>query len=319
MISGLASRVCDSVACLLLNVAQNRWPVPACTREEIEEYLARCASASREDFYRFEPLRQSRWRGVCLEWESPIVSGFPENDQACARVFYSPAGRSAPTLFFLHALMSISDFGYVRIARRLQRQGWNVVVAQLPFHFSRTPHGFPSGALALSAHLPRNGETLRQAVIEIRQLMHHFRTAGCLRFSLIGTSYGGWIAAIIGSLEPQLEYLALLQPVTDLEQAIWQSPASRHIRRQLTRAQIPPGITLRHAHLSSPLAGRPVCDPDRVLIVAGRHDTITPLSALKQLQENWGGSRLVEVDQGHFGYRAMHLALAELARVARKS
>jgi pimeloyl-ACP methyl ester carboxylesterase len=144
--------------------------------------------------------------------------------------------------------------------------------------------------------------------------MRRFRDTGCTRFAVVGTSYGGWIAALVSFLEPQIEFLGLLQPVTDLEQAIWRSPASKQIRIRLARASIPAGITLKHAHLSSPLAAKPLCDPNRVLIVAGKHDLIVPLEELKELQRTWGIPRLVEIDQGHFGYRAMNVAMHELAR-----
>jgi Uncharacterised protein family (UPF0227) len=313
-----AAGFCDSCACLLLNSVQRGWPIPACSAKEFDDYLTRNAVLTREEFYRVTPLAAQRWVAPLLRWESPLVSGFSRNDTACARIFYSPAGRNSPTLIFLHALMSASDIGYVRLARRWQSLGWNAVVLHLPFHFSRTPAGFPSGALALSAHLPRNGETLRQAVVEVRQIMQLFREYACTRFALVGTSYGGWIAALVSFLEPQIEFLGLLQPVTDLEQAIWLSPASRGIRWRLRQAEIAAGATLRHAHLSSPLAGQPLCRRDRILLIGGKHDKIVPPDHLRRLQTAWEMPRMVEVNQGHFGYEAMRIAMSELERASRE-
>ncbi len=71
-------------------------------------------------------------------------------------------------MIFLHALMSASDIGYRRIAARLNRRGWNVVLMHLPYHYSRVPRGHFNGALALTANLPQNAETLRQAVNSVK-------------------------------------------------------------------------------------------------------------------------------------------------------
>ena len=159
--------------------------------------------------------------------------------------------------------------------------------------------------------LPRNGETIRQAVKEVRQLLALFRKRGCPEFGLIGTSFGGWIGALLSFLEKDFSFVALLQPVVDVEKAIWESPASKAICAQLNQASIPAGITRRHAHLTSPKDGRPLCDPRRILLVGGSYDQIVPIDILRNLQDTWPGSRLIEVSQGHFGYAAMGAALQE--------
>jgi pimeloyl-ACP methyl ester carboxylesterase len=250
-------------------------------------------------------------KGSFLRWKSPIRSGYKENDIASARLFLSRQGWSAPTLVFLHALMSAHDFGYCRIARRLNRRGWNAVLVHLPFHYSRVPRGYANGVLALTSNLQRNGETIRQAVKEARQLLALFRQRGCAEFGLIGTSFGGWIGALLSFLEKDFSFVALLQPVADVEHAIWESPASRAIRRRLNEVSIPVGITRRHAHLTSPKDGLPLFDPRRILLVGGSYDEIVPLDILRNLQDAWPGSRLIEVRQGHFGYSAMGAALRE--------
>jgi len=309
MIRRLSSRIVDAAICLLMNSAQWSSRQSVCTRAELDLYLAEGEKTTREEFFAFPPITDLREGGSFLQWQSPIRSGYRENDVACARLFLSPEGWQAPTLIFLHALMSAHDFGYCRIARRLNRQGWNAVLVHLPFHYSRVPRGFANGVLALTSNLPRNGETIQQAVKEVRQLLALFRGRGCTEFGLIGTSFGGWIGALLSFLERDWSFVALLQPVADVENAIWESPASRTIRAQLERASIPAGITRRHAHLTSPRDGLPLCDPGRVLLVGGIYDAIVPLSVLRNLRDAWRGSRLIEVRQGHFGYAAMGAAL----------
>jgi hypothetical protein len=182
----------------------------------------------------------------------------------------------------------------------------------LPYHYSRVPRGYFNGALALTANLPQNAETLRQAVIEVRQLMGFFRENGCQDFGMIGTSYGGWVGALVSLLESDFRFITLLQPIADVEHAIWASPASSTIRGALLGAGIERGASRRHAHLTSPMDGRPACDGARVLVIGGEYDLIAPPSILKVLPRIWPESRLALVAQGHFGYAAMREALRSI-------
>lgn len=168
MIRKLTSGLVDAATCLLVNTAQWASRNDVCTPSQLEKYLAQGERTTREDFFAVTPMAEVEHKGSFLRWKSPIRSGYKENDIASARLFLSRQGWSAPTLVFLHALMSAHDFGYCRIARRLNRRGWNAVLVHLPFHYSRVPRGYANGVLALTSNLQRNGETIRQAVKEAR-------------------------------------------------------------------------------------------------------------------------------------------------------
>lgn len=126
----------------------------------------------------------------------------------------------------------------------------------------------------------------------------------------MGTSYGGWTASLLSFVEPEFRFITLIQPIVDTEHAIWDNPVSVSIRRILTMEGIERGASLRHSHLSSPLHGRPHASAERVLIVGGAYDTVTPSTGLRLLSDAWTGSQFIEVRQGHFG----HAALREVKR-----
>ncbi|MBV8377907.1 MAG: alpha/beta hydrolase family protein [Verrucomicrobia bacterium] len=298
----------DAVMCTLINSIQSRLQNQVCTPEELDLYLSACESISRDLFYQFQRPEFVR-AGNYLEWLSPVKTAFPENQKARARVFLCDQGFRAPTVIFLHALMSAHDVGYSRIAAHLNRRGWNALLMHLPYHYSRVPRGHFNGALALTSNLPHNAETVRQAVTEVRQLMEYLRANGCPEFGMIGTSYGGWVGALVSFMEREFRFVTLLQPIADIEHAIWESPASSMIRKTLMAVGIEPGFSRRHAHLTSPLHGRPACEGKRVLIIGGKYDTIAPACVLERLAQLWPQSRLVLVEQGHFGYAAMREAL----------
>jgi pimeloyl-ACP methyl ester carboxylesterase len=145
---------------------------------------------------------------------------------------------------------------------------------------------------------------LRQGVSEARQVMDFLRRRGCREFAIYGTSYGAWTGAILASIEPDISLIALLQPIADVEHAIWESPAGATLRRLLVRNGIDSDLTRRHAHLTSPLHGRPATDPSRILLTLGSYDLIAPPDRVLALARAWGSPRVLTSPQGHFGYVA---------------
>ena len=315
----MAHTVMDGAMCALMNFSQWRLRRHAVTRERLENYLRECEKLDARDYYatpeenRTLPAPDWHLESSQLSWNSPLRDDHPENHKARALYFKSDIPGDRPTLVLLHALMSASDFGYRRIAARFNARGWNVLFPHLPYHYSRTPRGHANGALTITSDLVRNAETLRQSVIELRQLLAWSRANGSSRTALMGTSYGGWVASLAMGLEP-VDFAVLLQPVADVPHATFGSPASTMMSALLRRNGIHPGDLSRHAHLSTPAMRPPLTSPDRILIIAGRYDRLSTPESLRTLSERWGGARYLEVRQGHFGYRAMNLALKETER-----
>jgi pimeloyl-ACP methyl ester carboxylesterase len=304
-----AAGAMDSVMCAMMNRLQWRLRDQASTKEEFEKYLAECAPHTRESFYDLNgaaAIESSSQQGVqTLEWPSAHTTGHHENDVARALWFIGPGGPGAPTVIVFHALMSASDSGYRKLADWFHARGWNMVFPHLPFHYSRKLRGHANGALAVTANLPLVAETLRQAVMESRQLLAHLRANGVGEFGLLGTSYGGWVASLLSFLERDFRFITLIQPIIDVEHVTWESPAAAAIRRIIRAKGIAPGDGNRHAHLSSPLHGRPLTPADRITLIAGTYDTVAPAAELRELATAWPGCQLVEVRQGHFGYAAL--------------
>lgn len=315
-LSRVSSAATDGLMCSLMNVIQWRRRGETSCPHKLSEYIGECSTLSREEFYAtpaLEKLEESHG-GRLLRWRSPMPCPHEENRMAFARVYPCAEGPAAPTVILLHALMSANDRGYRKIAAHFNARGWNAVFPHLPFHYSRNPSGFLNGELAVTSNLIRNAETLRRAVVECRQLMTILRLRGCGDFGVLGTSYGGWTGALLSFLEPDLRFLALVQPIVDTELAIWENPGTKAMRSQLKAAGVSREVSTRHAHLTSPMHGLPLCGGDRVILTAGAFDPVSPPAALLMLQGLWGVSRFLTVQQGHFGYRALPETMKEIAR-----
>jgi hypothetical protein len=113
-------------------------------------------------------------------------------------------------------------------------------------------------------------------------------------------------------VERDFRFVALMAPIVNVEHAVWQSPATAFMRRELRRLQIEPALVARHFHLSSPMHNQPLGGADRVLFVAGDFDSIARPADIEAIHQKWRGSELLRVRQGHFGYRMMRETIARL-------
>ncbi len=286
---------------------QRRHQLKAGSRESLEQYIEECAPLTREAFFAAPALipANPQESPSPVKWESPVRTGHPKNDHCHADLYPCARGWEAPTVLFLHALMSTSDTGYRQWAADFNSQGWNACFIHLPYHYSRTPPGRLNGELAITADLVRTAEGLRQGVSELRQLMAFLRLKGCREFGLWASSYGGWIGALLASVESDFRFLALMEPIVDVGHAIWTSPAGTAVRRQLRLQGIDPALVERHFHLTSPLHAMPLCSGQRVVLAAGEYDRVARPAEVAQLHELWQTAGLLRISQGHFGYKMM--------------
>ncbi len=309
MIARLKYNAMDSILCLMMNGLQWKLRHHVTTKDLIEAYLETSTSLSRDQFFEVGPMEEMSFSENILTWKTPLPSSHVENHYAHA-LFFPSTQKSAPskTLILLHALMSTGDQGYRNIAARLNAQGWNVLFPHLPFHYSRAPQKNHAGSLAVTADLVRNGETIRQSVKETRQLIRWARSHGSKKIAVLGTSYGGWVAGLSLSVEP-IDAAFLLQPVVNTAHATFRSPIAFIIGRLLKKRGITESHLERHAHLTSPLHGKPYLSSSSIAIIGGTYDAISPPCYLQQLTTKWQGSSYHEVPQGHFGFLAMKKAL----------
>ncbi len=316
MIARVRASIVDAAMCASMNFVQARHRLAPDSRVTMEDYVRRCETLSPAQYFdhtHSDLLPEIEASGEkTFTWPSPLTTQYPRNNVARVDVFPSRAGWEAPTVLMLHALMSATDIGYKRWAARFNALGWNACFLHLPYHYSRVPPGYWNGELAITSDLVRNAEGLRQGVMEARQLMRALRKMGCNEFGLLGTSYGAWIAALTCAVERDIRFAALMAPIVNVEHAIWRCPASMMMRRHLRKRGIDAALIARHFHLTSPLFMTPLVPTDRILLVAGDYDLVAPPDDIAELHKQWGGSELLRIPQGHFGYRMMRETFARL-------
>lgn len=300
----------DWVMCTMMDLVQRRHKLTLQSPRDFRLYIEQYANASRDEYYGAPKATPNDYsllaqRHTRLRWPSPIATPWADNNHAHVDYYLCDQGPQAPTVLMLHALMSASDVGYRRWAAKFNERGWNACFLHLPYHYSRKPSWRMNGELAITADVIRTAEALRQGVIEARQLMQLLRGHGCTEFGLWATSYGGWIGALLLSVESDFRWAGLMAPIVDMDHAVWHSPAGAGLRRELRRVNVEPSLIEPHFRLVSPLLGQPLDDSTRILLCAGDHDRVAEPEDIAALHRLWPRSEYFTVPQGHFGYQMM--------------
>jgi pimeloyl-ACP methyl ester carboxylesterase len=122
-------------------------------------------------------------------------------------------------------------------------------------------------------------------------------------------SLGGYTAALVATAE-RFDFLVPVIPLADV--------TAVHFEHEAMRAVQVPAESLALGRLAlsvvSPLARKPLVDPGRVLVIAGRHDRITPPAThAARLAAHFSG-RLDWFEGGHLLQLGRGEAFAEAAR-----
>src|SRR3954447_11035312 len=104
---------------------QRRHRLHAGSRAELERYVAETEPMTRPEYFAAPPVHDSCEISGALTWTTPIPTAYPENDRVSVQLFPCERGWTAPTMIFLHALMSAGDRGYRQWAARFNERGWN--------------------------------------------------------------------------------------------------------------------------------------------------------------------------------------------------
>jgi dienelactone hydrolase len=296
----------DGVSFGLVNLMQSRHPLPTDFRVRWDQFTAEWAERPVEEFYRipedFAPPELPE--SGRLHFPSPHPGENERNNRAAFDFFPSKEGWSAPTMLLAHGLMSVSDFGYRLWARRLNARGWNAVFVHLPYHYSRRLPGHFHGEYCVGGELLRTAAGLRQSVVECRVVLQQLRRKGGQLFGGWGTSYGGWIMALLACHEPLLQRLVLVEPILNVENAIWKAPSSVALRAGLRKFGITPEDTARNMRLVCPTKLRALLPGHHILAIAGAYDRVAPPAEVAELAKQWG-AHYACFPQGHVGYTLM--------------
>ncbi|HVK85114.1 MAG TPA: hypothetical protein VM513_13450 [Kofleriaceae bacterium] len=254
-----------------------------------------------------------------------------ENLTAHARWWTSDRGR--PTIVLLHGWGGGSYWLEYRsfVVPYWLRHGFDVAAFVLPFHAARAPGtGLgASGALFPSTNPLRTNEGFGQAIHDLRALALFLRARGASAVGAMGMSLGGYTtalwASVAGPSDPGgVDFAVAMIPAVSMARLMWRH--GEHSASLLRAAKA--GITedlLSDAFAVHTPTTRPVRLPrERLAVVAGRGDRITPPDQAEALAAHWGvdiswfhGGHLAQVGRGD-ALRAVRRQLGGLGFTGRE-
>ncbi|HWS91003.1 MAG TPA: hypothetical protein VN306_00435 [Mycobacterium sp.] len=234
-----------------------------------------------------EPGRE-RWLGYTANnREYALLLRHPEPRPWLVCVHGTEMGRAAIDLAVFRAWQLHDDLGL------------NVVIPVLPMHGPRA-RGLPKGAVFPGEDVLDDVHATAQAVWDIRRLLSWIRRQEPeSQIGLYGLSLGGYIAALVASLETGLTCAILGVPVVDLVGLLGRhSGLHRDDPRHHTIELAEP-----IGRMTSPLSLPPLVPMPGRFIYAGVADQVVhPREQVVRLWEHWGKPEIVWYPGGHTGF-----------------
>jgi pimeloyl-ACP methyl ester carboxylesterase len=236
-----------------------------------------------------------------------------ENAVAVARHYTRVPAR--PVVILIHGYMA-GPFAFeerVWPIARFDRAGFDVVLFTLPFHGLRARLGY--GAVPeFPGEDPRvNVEGFRQAVFDLQNLIDWLLRQGHPRVGAIGMSLGGYTASLLATVEPRLDFVVPVIPLSSL---------GDFAREQGSLSPIPEEAAAQHTLLESiyrrvnPVSRPALVSSERCLVVAAKADRVTPAAHARRLSthlraplHSFYGGHLLQLGRAEAFERVIELML----------
>lgn len=245
-----------------------------------------------------------------FEFESARKIAHPRNDVVHGRLFQVEKDWARqPLVVLVHGWNAELHYLYIlpRLARSLNRAGFNAALIELPFHMHRRPLEENGMRDFISDDLPGMLNATRQAISDIDSLCRWGLAQGCRSTAVWGFSLGAWLTGLY-ICESKLPSAAVLTtPVSDLATGISELAFCHPIRSSLN------GTKLDFARLNL-TENRPKLMPESIQVVQSEYDLFVPEKSYKELARAWNLCGWVREPHGHISVLTSRSAMMRSIR-----
>jgi len=214
------------------------------------------------------------------------------------------SGRTRDWLICVHGLAMGRDWLDLRAmnARWLHQTGLNLAFPVLPLHGPRSINGLASGAGFISGDVSNTLHALTQTVWDVRRLVAWLRDEGAERIGLMGLSLGGYTAALIASLEDDIDCAIAGIPAAEFGELTCYHASARALALAAAEDITPERISLALTPVS-PLALPPKIARERRFIFGALADRFVPPGQVDTLWRHWDQPEIEWYPGGHLSFR----------------
>lgn len=227
-----------------------------------------------------------------------------ENNRTAHAYEMRHPGEPRPWLVCVHGIRMgspESGFKLFRPDHLHHELGLNLLLPTLPIHGLRRI-GLVSGDRILAGDVMDSIHAGAQAMWEIRRLILWLKTSEAApAVGVLGESLGGYVAALLASLDDGLDCVVVCNPAVEPSRLFWSnalSVASRHLRNNgVTEEKM--GELMRPV---SPLALSPLVPKQNRAIIAGVADRVVTAAEANVLWRHWDEPRIEWFQGTHRGF-----------------
>lgn len=242
------------------------------------------------------------------EARDPYLS-VSENLTCHARWWTSDRGR--PTIVMIHGWGAGNHWVTERSfdVPYWLRHGYDVVSFMLPFHGLRSATG-PLAPVWPCPNPLRMNEGFGHAIYDLRALAMFLRKRGASAVGAIGMSLGGYTTGLWVSVAgPEdvggLDFAVALIPAVSFARLMWKHGEGSPAQKRAANAGISMDMLVDAFAVHAPTTRQPRVPRDRLWVIAGKGDRITPPDHAEALAKHWSrdvlwfqGGHLAQVGRG---------------------
>lgn len=242
---------------------------------------------------------------LCEKYERRHHHEYRKNQIAWSRWMHPRGGQRKSLLLYVHGWLEPGS--WVEEATLMpswyKNLGVDVAHVQLPFHGRRGPRGqLFHGEWFWTADLVRSLEAVRQAVMDVRSAIAHFRAEGYEEIGVTGLSLGGSITMVLACVDPAPDYIVPMIAHLKLAAAVEEASILWRMKSDLDRLGF--DQTARKelfSHLAISTA-KPLLAPEKQLWVAAEEDAYLRADLVRQQADEWGHPEVLWIRGGHMTF-----------------
>ena len=216
------------------------WPcTPRVERNNDDEvaYLTRlneCCVEHSAEFYGYTAPADFELSDDWLQFTSPVVTPYPENNRVHARWFPARNGGRKAVVVLPHWNSKLPQHN--ALCAGIQRLGISTLRLSLPYHDARMPAELGRADYAVSANICRTIDATRQSVIDTRSCFDWLESQGYTDLGIVGTSLGSCYAFLASAHDSRIGVNVFNHCSTYFADVVWEGLSTRHIREGMELA-----------------------------------------------------------------------------------